>query len=251
MSPPSVHPAPLTGLALRQPSLLGVYEVLLAEHGHETWHWAPSHIAGPMDVVAGAVLVQHTGWANAERALEALRAAGALDPVRLGSMPRAELAALVRVSGTPTVKARRLQALAATIVAARGLQAFLALNREDLRELLLETHGIGPETADAILLYAAGHLAFVVDAYTKRMFRRIGAGPAGDGYDAWQRYFEHGLTASASVDLYRAYHACIVLHSKAVCRAVPRCGECALRPHCATGASVPDVAGPRDAGASR
>ena len=228
MSPPSVPTSP-------SPDIRSILDALAAVYRDETWHWMPDHIDGPMDIIAGAILVQHTNWTNAERALEALRSASALEPEALASMPTVELAALVRVSGTPTIKARRLQAVASTIVQSGGLEALFALPGDVLRSRLLATHGIGPETADAIALYAAGRRLFVIDAYTRRLFRRIGIGPIADTYDAWQRMFHEALGAYATVDEFRRFHAHIVLHSKHRCRATPRCDGCVLQARCAAG----------------
>jgi len=136
------------------------------------------------------------------------------------------------------VKERRLRAVAATIARYGGTAAFLALPLPALRAALLATHGVGPETADAIALYAAGHATFVVDAYTRRIFRRLGIGPVGDGYDAWQRFFEDALAQRASTELYQRYHAFIVLHGKHVCRTKPRCAGCPLLAACPTGAAA-------------
>ncbi len=231
-------------------SILDVYRALDAVYQDDVWHWMPAIVDDPMDIITGAVLVQHTTWVNAERAVAALRAAGVLDPATLAVMPEAEIAALVRASGAPSVKARRLHALAETIVRAGGLRAFLALPAETLRSQLLTTHGVGPETADDIALYAAGRAVFIVDAYTRRMFGRIGLRPTGDSYGAWQAHFEDALgggsaralhdpaTSHAREDLleiYRRYHGYIVLHSKATCRAIPRCAACPLLPICADG----------------
>jgi endonuclease-3 related protein len=216
-----------------EPLLLDVYERLDAAYGGERWHWMPEHVDTPLDVIAGAVLVQHTSWLNAERALESLRTDGALRLDALAELPEDRIAALVRVSGTPTVKARRLRAVAGTISERGGLDAFLALPREQMRDALLATHGIGPETADAILLYAAQHPAFVIDAYTQRLFRRLGTGPEVDSYDAWQQFFERELPRD--LDRYRRYHAWIVLHGKDRCRASPRCTGCPLLDRCAHG----------------
>jgi len=130
------------------------------------------------------------------------------------------------------MKARRLRAIADSIEGAGGLDAFFALSDGELRERLLATHGIGPETADAIMLYAAGRPAFVIDAYTRRTFRRLGLGPAEDGYGAWQRFFVEGLQDVASVELFQRYHGHIVLHGKELCRSTPRCVPCPLLPHC-------------------
>lgn len=189
---------------------------------------------GPIDVIVGAILVQHTVWANAERALEALRDAGALDTRTLASMPDDDLLPLIRVSGTPSVKALRLRAIASTIESVGGLDAFLALPDDELRERLLATHGVGPETADGIMLYAAGRRAFMIDAYTQRLFRRIGLGPAGDRYGDWQRYFESAL-ADGDAAMFQRCHAFIVLHGKALCRAKPLCAQCPLLDLCETG----------------
>jgi endonuclease-3 related protein len=215
--------------------LLDIYRTLDERYRSEMWHWMPHAVRGPIDVVAGAVLVQHTTWTNAERALDALHAAGVLDAHALATMPLEEIARLVRVSGTPRIKARRLRAVAETVERAGGLDAFLALPDDELRARLLATHGIGPETADAILLYAAGRLAFVIDAYTRRLFTRLGLGPADGGYAAWQRYFEQALAGVASVELFQRYHGHIVLHAKALCRATPRCAPCPLFSQCPEG----------------
>ena len=211
----------------------GALRLLEDAYRDETWHWMPDAVRGPIDVIAGAVLVQHTAWTNAERALESLRDGGALDATVLASMPEDEIANLVRVAGTPAVKARRLRAVAETIACAGGIDAFLALPLDAMRPLLLATHGVGPETAAAIALYAAGHRTFVIDAYTRRLFRRLGLGPEdGDGYAAWQRCFEDALPGDDAAAFQR-YHGYIVLHCKARCRATPACGGCPLRGGCA------------------
>lgn len=215
-------------------ALASVLATLDATYRGETWHWHPEHVRGPLDVIVGAVLVQHTAWTNAERALEELRSAGAVDAARLAAMTDEELAPMLRVSGTPLVKTRRLRAVARTIVDAGGVAGLLALPRGQLRARLLATHGVGPETADAIALYAAGHRVFVVDAYTQRIFRRIGLGPGANGYDAWQRWFEERLDASTARDFQR-HHAHIVMHGKALCRPRPRCGACPLQQCCDEG----------------
>jgi endonuclease-3 related protein len=201
------------------------------------WHWSPDYIQGPMDIVAGAILVQHTAWQNAERALEALRGARALDASAIVSMPDDDLLPLIRASGTPTVKARRLRATAATIIDAGGIGALLSQPTEALRARLLATLGIGPETADAIVLYAASRPVFLIDAYTRRLFGRLRLGPEGDGYGAWQRYFEDAL-GREDVALFQRYHAYIVVHGKALCHVRPRCAACPLLDLCPTGAEL-------------
>ncbi|MBI5289141.1 MAG: endonuclease [Chloroflexi bacterium] len=204
----------------------------------DVWHWSPDYVRGSMDIIAGAILVQHTNWQNAERALESLRAAGALDPGAILALTDDALAGLIRVSGTPSVKARRLRSLAQTITDAGGLDAFLALPLEQLRPRLLATHGVGSETADAIALYAAGHRTFVIDAYTRRVFRRIGIAPDADAYEAWHAFFERALP-DADATAFQQYHAWIVLHAKARCRTRPACDGCPLLDACESARHVP------------
>ena len=217
--------------------LRSIYRLLECAYGGETWHWSPEHVSAPIDVLVGAVLVQHTTWSNAERALEAMREAGALDTQVILAMPDAHLASLVRVSGTPTIKARRLRALAATVERNGGVPAFLTMPTPVLRGELLGTHGIGPETADAILLYGAGRGMFEIDAYTKRIFSRIGDGPGETAsYDAWQRYFEAALGRQGDATMFQRYHGYIVLHGKSVCRPTPHCERCPLIGVCSEGA---------------
>ncbi len=218
-----------------------VFGTLEGAYGGAVWHWMPDR-ATPIGVIAGAILVQHTTWTNAERALEALRAACLLDARLLVRAPEREIAALVRVAGTPAVKARRLRAAAAMIEHAGGLDEFLMLPIETMRPLLLATHGIGPETADAIALYAAGRRSFVIDAYTRRVFGRLGLEPNdGSGYDAWQRFFQEALP-DCDAEAFQRYHGYIVLHAKALCRTRPACTDCPLLsacPHGQTASTAP------------
>jgi endonuclease-3 related protein len=210
------------------------------------WHW--QRHTPPEYVCISAVLVQHTNWRNVERAIERLQAAAAFSLEAIALLPEERLAELVRPVGTPAVKARRLHALAQLAREAGGLDRLLALPAVELRARLLATHGIGPETADAIALNAAGRAIFQVDAYTVRCFRRLGLGPAANGYDAWQRWFEEGLAQPISpplageglgegstAELYRRYHGLLVLHGKQTCRPRPRCAACCLLELCPTG----------------
>ena len=227
-----------------------VYRSLAATYDYDAWHWSPALVRGPLDVIAGAILVQHTTWANAERALARLFERGALDSAAILRLTDDELVELVRVSGTPTVKARRLRAVAETIEAAGGLDALLALPTGDLRERLLATHGIGPETADAILLYAAGRRVFEVDAYAQRLFGRLGLGPAAGGYAEWQRWFEEALRG-VDAETFARYHAYIVLHGKRLCRAAPVCAPCPLLSQCPEGQRRAPAPGRRNGARSR
>jgi endonuclease-3 related protein len=142
-----------------------------------------------------------------------------------------ELAALVRPAGTPAVKARRLKAFAELVDAQGGFEGLFARRADDLRTLLLTTHGIGPETADVILLYAARQAEIVHAAYTARLCRRLGIGPERDSYDAWRTWLDELLPRDLR---YRQRaHAAIVVHCKETCRAKPRCSECPVADICA------------------
>lgn len=207
-----------------------ICRVLETMHAWRKWHWWPD--GDPFEVAVGAILVQNTAWTNVERALERLRAAGALSPEAMSSLSQEGLEELVRPSGQYRTKARKLRAFLGLVESAGTLEALLSLDGTALRERLLATWGIGPETADAIVLYAARRPAFVIDAYTQRLFGRLGLGPGeGAAYDCWQSYFTSALARDR--DLWARYHALIVLHCKHLCRKRrPRCGDCALRTEC-------------------
>ena len=216
------------------PELRNVLGLLDASYDFNAWHWQPD--TGQDYICISAVLVQHTSWSNVERALDRLDAAGACSLAAIDQLPEQELASLIRPAGTQRMKARRLRSLARLASERGGLRSLLSPSAQpagELRSLLIATHGIGPETADAILLYAAGHAVFQIDAYTVRIMRRLGLGPENDGYDAWQRWFQQALPAD--VDAYRRDHALIVLHGKERCRPQPRCDGCCLLERCPAG----------------
>lgn len=219
---------------------LSVAEVVAAlerMHGDEHWHWTPE--SDPFEVAVGAILVQHTSWTNAERAIDRLRDAGVLDPRRLADLPDQAVEDLIRPSGQYRTKARKLRAFLDLVARHGSLDALLGLPPDELREQLVATWGIGPETADAIALYAAGYPAVVVDAYTRRLFSRLATGPSPEApYGAWQAWLASGLPAAAS-ELAR-FHALVVLHARRLCLARrPRCAECELAPRCPFAAAPP------------
>jgi endonuclease-3 related protein len=154
-------------------ALRDVYERLLDAYGLQ--HWWPGESA--FEVVVGAILTQSAAWTNVEKALGNLRAAGALSPRALLRLDEGEIAALIRPSGHYNAKARKLKASIEVLFGRFDghLHCLLRVEMEELRGLLLSTHGIGPETADSIVLYAAGKPSFVIDAYTRRLFSRLGA----------------------------------------------------------------------------
>ena len=211
------------------PGLLSVYRRLRRAHGHAGW-W-PARTA--FEVCVGAILTQNTAWSNVEKALAVLRHRGLLSCSKLRRVPEARLGALIRSSGVFRVKARRLRAFLDFLQAEYGGRV-VRMRREEplvLRQKLLAVHGIGPETADVVALYAAGQPLFVVDAYTRRIFTRLGVLEGGESYDEVQRVFVEALPKS--VALYKDYHAQIVRLAKEACRVRPRCEVCPLTGVCA------------------
>src|ERR1035438_9754850 len=156
----------------RAKALRRAYRLTRAHFGH--LHWWPGET--PFEVCVGAILTQNTSWSNVERAIANLRAARVLEPKKLFALHESELAALIRPAGYFNVKARRLRSFLRVLVEEFGgdLEKLFAGKTSVVRERLLTIHGIGPETADSMLLYAGGHHSFVIDAYTKRIFQRHG-----------------------------------------------------------------------------
>lgn len=218
--------------------LLDIYRELDTMHAWRGWHWWPD--GEPFEVTAGAILVQNTSWTNVERALARLREAHALSPLAMAALPQERLEELVRPSGQYRQKAKKLGAFLATAGQFGGFEALMALPADELREALLATWGIGPETADAIVNYAARQPAFVIDAYTMRLFSRLGIGPTDSSdYHTWQRFFLETLEGEAVPfghgprDFWARYHALIVMHCKYLCRKnAPKCGGCTLAAKC-------------------
>jgi endonuclease-3 related protein len=208
--------------------LLAIYRVLRRRFGAAGWWPGQSGF----EVCVGAILTQNTAWSNAERALGSLKTRGLLSYAALRPLSASRIAPLIRSSGTYNVKARRLAAFLRFLGREyRGSVAAMARERpERLRQRLLSVHGIGPETADSIALYAARVPLFVVDAYTRRIFSRLGLISGREEYDEIQRFFMGELPRDAA--LYNDYHAQIVRLAKDVCRPRPRCAECPLERQC-------------------
>jgi endonuclease-3 related protein len=204
--------------------LAQVYDRLLAAYGPQ--HWWPGEFH--FEVLVGAVLVQNTAWQNVRRAIDNLRREDLLEPRALYDLPLEELEEKIRPAGYFRVKARRLRNVLAFLVKRyRGsLEAMFRTSLAELREQLLEINGIGPETADSILLYAGGLPTFVVDTYTHRVFARHGwIGFDADYYEI-KDLFESGLPLEAP--LFNEYHALLVRVGKEHCRKTPRCEGCPL-----------------------
>jgi len=209
---------------------MAVFRDLDGMHGWRQWHWGPD--SDPFEVAVGAILVQNTQWTNAEAAIDRLKAAGSLTVERMLSIEPEALGELIRPSGQFRQKTKKLRAFLDLIEAQGSLPELLALPADDLRARLLATWGIGEETADAIVAYAAQQPAFVIDAYTKRLFVRLGIGPVeSTSYADWQRFFTTTLPRDG--ELWGRFHALIVQHCKFLCRkSAPACGECTLRETC-------------------
>jgi endonuclease-3 related protein len=242
--PNAVGPRPLpmdsdaqTSMAstMDAPSPLELFQLLLARYGPQQW-W-PAETA--LEVVVGAILTQATSWRNVVRALAQLRAAGLLNEEALLAAPESVLAEHIRSAGFFRVKARRLRAFFDAVLAHAGgdLHRFLAQEPEALRRQLLAIPGIGPETADSILLYAAGAPFFVVDSYTERIMGRLGwweTSPV--SYQERQAWFQGRLPRDPA--LFNEFHALLVQHAKEACRRTPRCAACCLMQRCAYGRRV-------------
>ena len=203
-----------------------IYEKLFSAYGAR--HWWPGD--SPFEIMVGAVLTQNTAWVNVEKAIANLKRARMLSARAIVETHPRRVANLIRPSGYFNVKAKRLRALCRWIIDAGGLKRMARMSTEELRCALLAVHGIGPETADDILLYAFERPVFVIDAYTRRVFARLGAIQGSESYETLRGAFEASL--GEDVLLYNEYHALIVRHGKETCRKQPLCHSCCLATDC-------------------
>jgi endonuclease-3 related protein len=203
-----------------------VYQRLIESYGPQ--HWWPAE--SPFEVMIGAILTQNTNWSNVERALDNLKARSDLDARKILEHEHEVLAEYLKPSGYFNVKAVRLTTFCAWYIEQGGLDALKVRPTDQLRSELLAIKGIGPETADDILLYAFERPVFVIDAYTRRIFSRLGLVSEAQSYEQLRALFEEAL--GPDVDLYNEYHALIVRHGKMHCRPAPKCSACPLKRHC-------------------
>lgn len=206
-------------------SLRRYYDALFAAYGPQ--HWWPGRTA--FEIIVGAILTQNTSWSNVEIAIRSLRRENLLTPRAIGRISLARLAQLIRSSGYFRQKAKKLKYFVRFLRSNYGgsLSRMFRAPTAVLREQLLSVYGIGPETADAILLYAGKHPVFVVDAYTRRMLGRHGLAARNQSYEEIGQLFERSLPSDAP--LYNEFHALIVRTGKEYCRTSnPRCSECPL-----------------------
>jgi len=205
-----------------------IYQRLMAGYGRQ--HWWPAK--EPFEVMVGAILTQSAAWLNVEKAITNLKKAKALAPEAIRRLPLPELALIVRPCGYYNAKALKLKSLAYWLGNhySDNLARLFASNIEDLRQQLLSIHGIGQETADSILLYAAAKPVFVIDAYTSRIINRIGLAPDSNSYTAYQQLFMAHLPADAR--LFNEYHALLVRLAKDGCRKKALCQQCCVNSIC-------------------
>ena len=217
--------------ALRLPRhrLVSVYARLLA--AYRAQHWWPADTR--FEVMVGAVLTQNAAWTNVEQALANLKRHHRLSPKGILDLDEEQLADWLRPSGYFNIKARRLRNLCEWYTNAGELRGLRQQDTASLRHQLLSVNGIGPETADDILLYAFERPVFVIDAYTRRLFSRLGLISGDEGYETLRHAFERALGPDTKV--FNEYHALIVRHAKVSCRVRPLCPGCKLRRQCQTG----------------
>ncbi|MBN2013844.1 MAG: endonuclease III domain-containing protein [Candidatus Altiarchaeota archaeon] len=212
-------------------NLLEVYESLLGFFGPQ--HWWPAETE--FEVIVGAILTQAAAWKNVESAINNLKSGGLLSPESLWEVNESRLAEKIKPAGCFNAKARKLKSFIGFLFENYGgdLRVLFSLPRDHMRSELLSVWGIGPETADSIILYAANKPSFVVDAYTKRIFSRLGLVEEDISYSDLKQFFEHQLPVDVS--LYSEFHALIVALGKNFCRKKPVCRECPIQSLCVFG----------------
>lgn len=203
-----------------------VFKSLLSEYGRQ--HWWPGD--SPFEIMVGAVLTQNTAWTNVEKAIVNLVTAGCLDPQAIVGSGQQQLAQMLKPSGYFNVKAKRLMNCCRWYLENGEYNALRHWNTGALRNALLKINGVGPETADDIMLYAFNRPVFVIDAYTRRLFSRLRLVDGDASYEILRRVFETSLPKDAI--LFNEYHALIVRHAKQVCRIKPLCTDCCLMERC-------------------
>ena len=205
--------------------LMEIYQLLYERYGCQ--HWWPGH--SRFEIIVGAILTQNTNWGNVEKAIKNLKAAKSLTAERLQEMDISSLAEMIRPAGYYNIKASRLKNFLEWLFKEHDgdLNRLEDTDPETLRQAFLQIKGVGPETADSILLYAAQRPVFVVDAYTRRILLRHGRITESAGYDDIAKLMTDNLPCD--VQLYNEYHALIVRLCKENCKAKPVCATCPLR----------------------
>ncbi len=205
--------------------LLNLYHLLKTQHG--TLRWWPADT--PFEVALGAILTQATAWRNVEKAIGNLKAADVFTPEQIHAISQDELEELLRPSGYYKMKTKKVRAYVEHIMK-RPMQVMFKQDVPELRDELLSIYGVGPETADSIILYAAEKPSFVVDTYTYRLISRLGWVEGNFHYERLRALFMDNL--SHDVDLFNEYHALIVRHGARVCKKTPQCDACNMQTNC-------------------
>jgi endonuclease-3 related protein len=218
---------PMRPSRAKRSRFLKVFEQLLAAHGPRDWWPGDS----PFEIMVGAILTQNTAWTNVEKAIGQLKSRDRLSAAAILAARKDHLAQWIRPSGYFNIKAERLRQFCRWYLDQGGWESLCRRDTEWLRRELLAVKGVGPETADDMLLYAFERPVFVIDAYTRRIFSRLGLVDETAGYEELRARFEREL--DADVGLFNEYHALIVQHGKEVCRTRPRCAGCVLARDCA------------------
>ena len=209
-----------------QQQLLDIYKILFETFGPQ--HWWPGETR--FEIIIGAILTQNTNWTNVEKAIANIRAADRLAPEKLHALEPEELETLIRPAGYFRVKAKRLRNFLQWLFDEYQGQLDILddIPTRRLREELLSISGVGPETADSILLYALNRPVFVVDTYTARVTVRHGLIEPEIGYDDLQYLFESNL--EPDVQFFNEFHALLVCIGKDFCKPKPKCAACPLNP---------------------
>jgi endonuclease-3 related protein len=207
--------------------VIKIFKALYSIYGQQEWWPGDSQF----EIMVGAILTQNTAWRNVSLAIDNLKNEELLDPTALLEAEPERMKTLIAPAGYFNVKYKRLRGFLEYLKNA-DLERFRSTSIDELRSELLEVNGIGPETADSILLYAFDRPVFVVDAYTRRLFSRLGYGWMEKApYKEVQEFFMRELPSES--DLYNEFHALIVAHCKNICRKKPLCSACAISSHCA------------------
>ena len=222
-----------------------IYTLLLKAYGKQGW-WpvydskkksseygagAPRDNNDRFEIIIGAILTQNVAWKNVEKALGALKGNGILTPRKLHKSDNELIAPLIRPAGYYNQKTIKIKNFLNWFRQIKYLfEELEKIKTPELRRMLLEINGIGPETADSILLYALNRKIFVIDAYTKRIFSRLNLVSADDDYNSIQEFFQNEF--HGTMKKYNEYHALIVAHGKDICKNKPLCAECCLKNTC-------------------
>ncbi|MBP9044182.1 MAG: hypothetical protein KBG49_11915 [Spirochaetes bacterium] len=225
--------------------LSSVYKLLKKKYGSQGW-WpivnpdtgkseyalgVPRNTDDIFEIAIGAILTQNVAWINVEKGIANLKRAGIFSPQSLLKAKEDKIASLITSTGYYNQKAKKIKNFLQWFKTYDfNFQNFSKLKIEEMRSQLLEIKGIGPETADSILLYGLKKKIFVVDAYTKRIFSRLGFFPESYSYEQMQEFFHNNF--KGNVSSYNDFHALIVVHGKDICKNDPLCGQCFLNSYC-------------------